>query len=1117
MEMMPEGTGYADLRHSVYALLKLSELVCERAGLTRWQPGAAYPRNTLPPKLTDSHGRLRRNVGFTESEIEQAGISLQHLMGFVLNPNERAEILNESLENTRFERHPVLWRDKEICLALPTGVSAAIRRYLIERVDAAGLRADFIRALGVEYSHLFADTPLLGDAFHAPISFEHWKSGAAAVVVRRVDIGRYVTFVFILDTLAGIESSGIAGLQEITPFADDRIVKTINEATIAVQEDANFREGTALIVSCGVGRSLAGHMPWPNDPRWRTEFVSAPDLITMSWTKGFSPLTLWRLHESEKKIAELGVALQNINGLLNLVAWQRKLRGHLVPHSQIPDDFVVEGHEALLMIDQAALKSLRWEVADGGDPHVERYINGQWTMVRRMNDSRLAGDSTRPLYVGVEFFKTGCLPIAYLAPHRAWWCEIVVTPRSSKKLTYERWRMLGIWLSRMAPVLDPYLRALPAGPVLWRVQFEADLAFHLDDRPRTGLEAAKEAIAVDIDKEGHTVSLRVGEAFEGAHFNVENVAERALVERALDGFLMLASTAYSEELRAALLARIVPSPQARQTHAFRTHGFRDQVEGPRSSAPVFIHQDDSADLRLGLGWRVRSRDEGQEILGKENCTKCLNAATRLLEDELSTEISQFNRAQMVGALLLNHEQAAKDRDQWKRTASAVVALHDDKKAAFTTIAEHEVELNGVFQASRTLVELAQCVCPIVSGLEPGELDLSRLMARMAMIIHLGGWSDAMWYDAMEPRIHLNSLGDIQINHSFIATVIEPFGRSVSDERTKEAIASYADNLEEIVPPSTVEDGVEEEFHDALRQEWGAGVDEARLFLDRLEDFGIRQNELVFTLSRNSLIEVLVTDGGLAQRAAEQLIAATTLPLRTTWHEVPPGYDERDRQPWKFRRRLSALRKPLIQLDDVANPTLMVAPGLVRDGFIYALGNYHRGDFPQWQLGPKMRKWRGKASATRGHAFNAEVAKRMHTLGWEARSDVKVSAVLGGAFGRLGDIDVLAWNSKTGGVLLMECKDLKFSKTLGEIAEQLLDFRGELRDGYPDDLLKHLTRVEALRAQPEKLAGYIGLRSITNAEAHIIFRHPVPMQFAWDRMKQRIQLHVFDELEHLCQN
>ncbi|WP_315761850.1 hypothetical protein [Bradyrhizobium sp. SZCCHNS2005] len=111
----------------------------------------------------------------------------------------------------------------------------------------------------------------------------------------------------------------------------------------------------------------------------------------------------------------------------------------------------------------------------------------------------------------------------------------------------------------------------------------------------------------------------------------------------------------------------------------------------------------------------------------------------------------------------------------------------------------------------------------------------------------------------------------------------------------------------------------------------------------------------------------------------------------------------------------------------------------------------------------------------------------------------------------GDVDVLAWNKVGGRVLLMECKDVQHRKIEGEIAEQLADFRGELKsDGKPDHLLRHLRRIEIITAHPNEVARYVSIDA-PKIEGHLVFRHPVPMKFAWQRMESRIALNLLDDL------
>jgi hypothetical protein len=47
-----------------------------------------------------------------------------------------------------------------------------------------------------------------------------------------------------------------------------------------------------------------------------------------------------------------------------------------------------------------------------------------------------------------------------------------------------------------------------------------------------------------------------------------------------------------------------------------------------------------------------------------------------------------------------------------------------------------------------------------------------------------------------------------------------------------------------------------------------------------------------------------------------------------------------------------------------------------------------------------------------------------------------------------------------------------------------------------------------------IAARLGLNSMTDLRGYIVFRNPVPMQFAWEEMKAKIDLLIFDQLESL---
>jgi hypothetical protein len=178
-----------------------------------------------------------------------------------------------------------------------------------------------------------------------------------------------------------------------------------------------------------------------------------------------------------------------------------------------------------------------------------------------------------------------------------------------------------------------------------------------------------------------------------------------------------------------------------------------------------------------------------------------------------------------------------------------------------------------------------------------------------------------------------------------------------------------------------------------------------------------------------------------------------------------------------------------------------------------IGNFHRGDFADHQLSPKMRAWKAREADARGAAFAAKVAEALREAGWQTRTELKLTKLLGRGFDRdYGDVDVLAWRPENGRVRVIECKDVQYRKTYGEIAEQLSDFRGEVRaNGRPDYLRKHLDRVELVRGNLDSVSRLTGVAPLTDVESHLVFRNPVPMEFALRRMAEKVTVSRFDQI------
>jgi hypothetical protein len=1105
MATLPVHEPFAKIRASVHALLRVSDAVCERAGLRRYQLGNAHPEQRIPAKALDRLGRGRWSVRFSKQELADLGISLDDLAPFIFRAADRDGLLAQALGHTGLERRPFAWSEEGLIFLLPSAVSAAIRRLLIGRVGSGPNQVVFTNALAHEYERLFANTPLLGDS-PAPIYFGSSEYGPVASVAYEVDRGRHLHFLLLLDPLDDFEQGGLAGtfsaFGELADFVDEQIDSVYQRA----HQSPEFHSGITFFVCCGVGRAISLWLNRNTKDGWKVETISAADLCTLSWTPKMKPLHLWRIFSARDALKQQGMQLQNINGLLNLVAWSRHLAGHLVPHAEIPADWA--GKNSMIAIEQNSLLELRHEVSSLWDVHAVRDITGRWIALRRFARPLVPEDNICPIYVPES--SPLLMQAACETTRRVWWCEVVLPENVSREMAYQRKMMVTTWLRRVALVVDAQIVSPSSAPILWRCVFDSGNLAAQKTSNTFDRAAARRTIQVNTDCGMGIIEFVISAEFDSASFSEENIAEQALVEALLDGAAALAERPLVMVQREALLLEIVPDTFARQSHVFTARDFRDYIDSLQHSSVLTISSYDVAGMKIGLGWRVRTMQEGGEINGKSECIEYLNRLVGSLEDALCAQLQSFNRRSLIEALMSNYEKAAQQRTWWRRTAAAQLSLHKDKEAVLAAMGLNETKLNGVFQATRILIEMAVCECPAKDGVLPGDLDLTQLMVLANTLFSMGGWSDAIRWDVMPARVVIRPMGDIHVHADFFDQVITPFGRTTSDRRFNDSAVDYALNLQEHKGVATTDISTIGDFFRAWQHEFGFSIDTMCRYIDALEDLGIRQQKFLVTMRRSELVQLLGAEG-----STEEILNLFTLAHRPNWRSVPEGFKPADRQSWRFRRRLSTLRRPLLQVDDGEDPTLLVAPGLLREGFSYSLQNYYRGDFPDWQLGAPMSKWCGHSRSARGAEFNAEVAEKLRSLGWKVEPEIKLTKILRQALQRdYGDIDVFAWDATRNRILVIECKAVQYRKTAGEIAEQLSDFRGEIMpNGKPDLLRKHLDRMEVMQRYADTVCSFTQMPKATLIESHLVFKNPVPMQFVSSRADS-VRISLFDDLQSL---
>ena len=93
-------------------------------------------------------------------------------------------------------------------------------------------------------------------------------------------------------------------------------------------------------------------------------------------------------------------------------------------------------------------------------------------------------------------------------------------------------------------------------------------------------------------------------------------------------------------------------------------------------------------------------------------------------------------------------------------------LHGDEPGTVDRYVEQMSKFAGASIASRVLIEIALCVCPAEGGTQLSDIELSKLIARAALVVRIGGLSDAIYYNALTPELTISPLGDILFRDEF---------------------------------------------------------------------------------------------------------------------------------------------------------------------------------------------------------------------------------------------------------------------------------------------------------------------------------------------------------------
>lgn len=1086
-----------DLLHSAYALLRISEAVAERLGLERWHSEETDAQSTMRIAPITGISEHAKAITFSIEDLATYQIDRELLAPFIFRESDRCRIASENIGHSSLERRPLLAFDDALVLALPTAVSPAIRRYVIEELDRLGYLAMFERVLGEHQAHQIQrnvfweikDKSMSIDPSQpddGPIPSMHaW--------LLKYDNNKYLHVVLLHDRLDMLKEEGFAGFLQYPEPVQDSLEKYVSKIAGQCQSESDFSDGMTLFVLGGLGRGFGlGFKAWPD--HWRFSTIRISDLLMLALNPD-RPLERYLKFIKQKDWAEAeGVFFQSMDGDFNHYCFWMDTECQLIPR-----DMPIR-HGVMIALGCDCVNPIRKKHRVLADSHVSQTVTGEWVKVTRYGrESFYESIRERPIYVSMDHLSEGVL--AAVVEGKAFNAWLTIIPKEGDKqvrhLAYELWSgFLGLFDKAVQEVgaLVPEC----SGAV---VEICLDLSDVVVPEDASDIHDGAKIEAPVWNKSGgsNKMTVTMPEDLFLTFNQATNIGERYILDALIRGLLALLNncevTQIEDDSITILLNKVIGEEGTRVLHLFTSYDPVEQLMAQKKRKPVFLAHEDFVFSKLKLSYGCA--DDGlKRIRNKDESGKFLHAVVRKLWSQIKSNLAQLNKDSVISELFHVHEAILYDREHWRRTALALISLYDENDEGLRVANKREADRTHTSLPIRALIEMALCECPMESGWPLSNWERDMLIAETALLIEVASESDAIHYGLINPEIILHPNGEYTLQRDFQEEVINPFLTNYTEEQFRGAASRYGKLYDRSSTPEKrfAKEMYSSAYISAFRAEFGLSVDEFVDCIAELFDMAIEKDCVVVRVTVGEVCGRLISKRGLSSDVVEAFLKTFALWNREHWENPPDRFSKNDVWPWRFQRRLSLTYRPIVILDSGEESTLMYGIGGLKQGYVNLLSRIEQGQLPpEFFQSSEMKSLRATVVNEKGHAFEKGVAEEFQAHGWQARSEVNMSELGAPPMEADGDIDVLAWR-ESGEVLIIECKRLQLAKSVAEIAKICERFAGETKDA----LGKHIQRVEWVRKHPESLGRIVGRQPEVEAiDSRLITNTHVPMMYLDD--------------------
>jgi hypothetical protein len=1013
-------------------VLRLSDVMARRAGLSRGIGDEVRGRRDVHLPNRARLSRLAGAVRFTNAELAELvhPEARRHLAPLVHRP--ATVLTDEALTHNGLAARPLREVDDGLIVAIPRHLLTALRHRLLFRVSRSRSRKAVAYALHDAIGQeVIAAAARMG---WLPTGVEAARETNGGIVSRRVfgfDTQKQANVTVVTDALKRYPEDDVNPPWPVGPlFARlDRTRRTYGRAV--------GRDVLSLVLAQSSGRyartseMFGAH----RNHRWLT--MSVDEFRVIALLEAPDRLALWKFADACHAVADV-MRLQTWDVLSLYDAHRRTMGGlaALVSRAAARPEGVV--------FFPGAGSTLKFRIAELIDPHFERYPDPP-LLVEVVRGYR---EAQSPLYVPMLGMRPSRVVRAFGA---ALWVEgpDTLEPETDGFDTHEALcEVVAYWLSQFARAITDSLFREPR-----LIQVVVD--DQLDWRRGAEVPAGEPIARAEPTATGVRLCLLRGMAARCSGPN--NAGEREIM------LALLTTLLRSEPDPLALITRtidaVMPLGQKRLIPSEDQRPMLHQRGLPplRGVQPVDEHS-----LRMAVGAHLLD-DLGLRpgLVGDADRIRVINEATAWCFQRMEQRVAQLHPADLLEGLMLSHERLVYEDYVSQNGVETEVRCWSSAADVEARLRESVPRFATLLTASRFLIEYVAARPP--SGNEAVSLAVyDELLAIASSIFELGTTSDTIHYGVVDQSLVLDADG------------LMWFGVTASDatrtRKTRSAVARDAVQRAELSDPTrsgttgvSWETGyapIWERVNRAFEQAEGFRVDDVPLVLNALIKATEDDSGEVSTLSIPAARAVISSALGWSAERADAVIDLLSLKRRASFLTPAPPATKDDVLPWKYGRRLSYARRPLVlRGDEILFGWRHLVASKMHLFYLCRSGRLRRAS------GSGLDRALTQMRQLDARAFNNYVGARFDSARF--RVDLRVDRIGGLPLQRanaepIGDVDVLVADCEYRLIYGIDTKDHAQGRNAREIANEMTALFVD-RPGKRSMITAHLERDRWLRA------------------------------------------------------